>query len=165
MRQIMESYFYEDKISKLPEIEDYHYKYFEKLWDLFGNSPEPQVKNYAMAEIWSWKGTLKVFDMLYKWFNIRVNDLDQLNKVYSNGRLDVSLDINYTGNQPDLLIKLITDYFNFMLFFTQFKLVFRDLNHTLLVDYATKVNLGVTGFVSYAPKTLLEEWKERYSLK
>lgn len=145
---------FNERITKLPEVEDYHYSYFEKLWEFLKIEMDPKVKSYAMNEIWNWKGTLKIFPLLQKWFGIEVvleSPRDTYRSLYSLDTYEIFLTVNVTirTEQPDLLKKLITDYVSFLLFFYRFKLVYKDLHHIIEVNYRTKVNYNLLSFQDY----------------
>lgn len=146
-----------EQLNELPEIYDYHYSYFEKLWELLRIRLPKEVKSYAMNEIWAWKGTLKVIPLLEKWFGIRafVPNANNVRSAYSNGVLTLSFDLTYIGNQPQLLTNLITEYFRFLLFFRTFKVTYNDLKHIIEVDYKSNLISSVVGFHEF-----IIDWKQ-----
>jgi len=147
LKSIIDEYGVDSILSELPKIEDYHYSYFEKLWDYLGIDLNPNVKSYAMAEIWAWKGTKRIFDLFEKWFNVTIqNRVDLAN--FNARRLEIEIDITYRGNSPQLLKSLITDYFNFLLFFTEFKLIYRNLRHIIDVYYKRESYVNLVSFIN-----------------
>lgn len=153
LKSIIDEYGAESILSELPKIEDYHYSYFEKLWDYLGKDINSNVKSYAMAEIWAWKGTRKIFDLFEKWFDVTIRNKTDLANFNARG-LTIEIDITYRGNSPQLLKTLITDYFNFLLFFTRFKLIYRNLRHIIDVYYKRETYTNMVSFINVEGKLL-----------
>ena len=100
-----------------------------------------------MAEIWAWKGTKKIFPLFEKWFGVTIRNRDVVNGF--NGRtLEVVIDITYRGNTPQLLKVLITDYFRFLLFYTEFKLIYENLRHIIDVYYKRDLKTNFVSFIN-----------------
>lgn len=147
LTDIINSYRINEKMFEMPEIEDYHYSYFEKLWELLDIQYSEGEKTYAMAEIWAWKGTKKIFPLFEKWFGVTIRNRDVVNGF--NGRtLEVVIDITYRGNTPQLLKVLITDYFRFLLFYTEFKLIYENLRHIIDVYYKRDLKTNFVSFIN-----------------